>query len=221
MTAKSTAASIFRDTRGSRSIEISVPGAFTAVGFSGQQKNPRASAAERGRPSLFKTIDEDRRERHDHINRSGRSTYPGRISVLTSGATPEWASRFGSIGPTLDVPIFDRGRWKAVRLYDVRAQEAALAYQRTVLNALREVENAIAAYGADQQRRRWLDATVTENRDALMLSRQRNETGLSNFIDVLDAERTLQQNQLSLAESTTAVTTDLVGLYRALGGGWQ
>ena len=105
--------------------------------------------------------------------------------------------------------------------YDVRAQEAALAYQRTVLNALREVENAIAAYGADQQRRGWLDATVTENRDAVTLSRQRYETGLSNFIDVLDAERTLQQNQLSLADSTTAVTTDLVGLYRALGGGWQ
>jgi hypothetical protein len=91
MIAKSDAASIFRGTRGSRSIEISVPGAFTAVGFSGQQKNPGASAAERGRPSLFKTIDEDRRERHDHINRSGRSTYPGRISVLTSGATPHIA----------------------------------------------------------------------------------------------------------------------------------
>jgi len=88
MIAKSDAASIFRDTRDSGSIEISVPGAFTAVGFSGQQKNPGASAAERGRPSLFKTIDEDRRETHDHINRSGRSTYPGRISVLTSGATP-------------------------------------------------------------------------------------------------------------------------------------
>jgi hypothetical protein len=89
MIAESDAASIFRGTQGSGSIEISAPGAFTAVGFSGQQKNPRASAAERGRPSLFKTIDEDRRERHDHINRSGRATYPRRISVQTSGATPE------------------------------------------------------------------------------------------------------------------------------------
>jgi len=88
MIAKSAAASIVRDTRGSGSIEISVPGAFTAVGFSGQQKDPGASAAERGRPSLFKTIDEDRRERHDHINRSGKSTYPEEISVQTSGATP-------------------------------------------------------------------------------------------------------------------------------------
>jgi multidrug efflux system outer membrane protein len=145
----------------------------------------------------------------------------GGFQSETAGKLLEWTSRFGSMGPTLDLPVFDRGRWKTVRLYDVRAQEAALAYQRTVLNALREVENAIAAYGADQQRRTWLNATVTENRDALLLSRQRYETGLSNFIDVLDAERTLQQNQLSLADSTTAVTTDLVGLYRALGGGWE
>src|SRR5271154_2098716 len=94
MIAKSDAASIFRGTRGSRSIEISVPGASTAVGFCGQQKNPGASAAERSRPSLFKTIDEDRRERHDHINRSGKSTYPGRISVLTSGAPPLASRRF-------------------------------------------------------------------------------------------------------------------------------
>jgi hypothetical protein len=93
MIAKSDAASIFRDTRGSRSIEISAPGAFTAVGFSGQQKKPGASAAERGRPSLFKTIDEDRRQRHDYINRSGRSTYPRRISVPTSGAIPVYERR--------------------------------------------------------------------------------------------------------------------------------
>jgi hypothetical protein len=87
MIAKSDAASIFRGTRDSRSIEISAPGAFTALGYSGQQKNPGASAAKRGRPSLFKTIDEDRRERHDHINRSGRSTYLEEKSVQTSGAT--------------------------------------------------------------------------------------------------------------------------------------
>jgi hypothetical protein len=55
MIAQSHAVSIFRGTRGSRSIEISVPGAFTAVGFSGQRKKPGASAAERGRPSLFQT----------------------------------------------------------------------------------------------------------------------------------------------------------------------
>jgi outer membrane protein, multidrug efflux system len=148
-------------------------------------------------------------------------TAGGGYQSETAGSLVEWASRFGSFGPSLDVPIFDRGRWGAVRLYKVRAKEAALAYERTVLNALHEVENALTAYSADQQRRAWLEATVAQNRDVLMLSRQRYEIGLVNFIDVLDAERTLQQNELSLADSTTAVTTDLVRLYRTLGGGWQ
>jgi outer membrane protein, multidrug efflux system len=145
----------------------------------------------------------------------------GGFQSESSSSLIEWASRFGSIGPTLDLPIFDRGRWKTVRLYDVRAQQATLSYQRAVLNALHEVEDAMAAYGADQQRRAWLDATVTQNRETLSLSRQRYESGLANFIDVLDAERSLQQNQLSLVDSSTAVATDLVRLYRALGGGWQ
>jgi NodT family efflux transporter outer membrane factor (OMF) lipoprotein len=145
----------------------------------------------------------------------------GGLQSETTGKLLEWASRFGSLGPTVDLPIFDRGRWKTVQLYDVRAQEAALAYRRTVLAALHEVDNALAAYGDDQQRRAWLDATVGQNRDALALSRQRYESGVISFIDVLDVERTLQQNELSLTDSTTSVTTDLVRLYRALGGGWE
>jgi outer membrane protein, multidrug efflux system len=144
----------------------------------------------------------------------------GGFQSETTGNLLNWASRFGSLGPTLDLPIFDRGRWTAVHLYDVRAQEAALGYRRTVLNALHEVENSLAAYAADQQRRNWLVATVDQSFDALSLSRKRYASGLINFIDVLDAERSHQQNELALADSTTAVTTDLVALYRALGGGW-
>jgi NodT family efflux transporter outer membrane factor (OMF) lipoprotein len=145
----------------------------------------------------------------------------GGFQSETAGELLEWASRFGSMGPALDLPLFDRGRWKSVRLYDVRAQEAAVAYQHAVLQALHEVEGAVAALGADQQRRSWLDASVTQSRETLTLSRQRYQSGLANFIDVLDAERTLQQNRLSLADSTTAVAVDLVQLYRSLGGGWQ
>jgi outer membrane protein TolC len=145
----------------------------------------------------------------------------GGFQSETAGKLLDWASRFGSLGPSLDLPIFDRGRWKTVRLYDIRAQEAALAYQSAVLNALHEVENALAAYCGDQQRRAWLEATVAQNRDALELSKQRYASGVVTFIDVLDAERTFQQNELILADGNTVVTTDLVRLYRALGGGWQ
>jgi NodT family efflux transporter outer membrane factor (OMF) lipoprotein len=138
------------------------------------------------------------------------------ISQLT-----QWASRFVSIGPTLELPVFDLGRWKTIKVQDVRAKEAAVAYAATVLTALHEVENARAAYGADQDRRAWLDLTVAHNRDAWLLARQRYDGGVASFIEVLDAERTLQQNQLLLAESRTAVCDDLIRLYRALGGGWE
>lgn len=145
----------------------------------------------------------------------------GGFQSETGGNLLSWASRFGSFGPSLDLPVFDRGRFRTVRVYDVRAREAALAYERTVLGALREVEDAAAAYHADEERRAWLDGTVAQNRVALALSRQRYENGVMSFVDVLEVERTLQQNELALADSTAAASADLVRLYRALGGGWR
>jgi outer membrane protein TolC len=145
----------------------------------------------------------------------------GGFQSETMGNLTQWASRFGSIGPTLELPMFDLGRWRTVKVQDVRAREAALAYAATVLGALHEVENARAAYAADQDRRAWLESTVAQNHDAWTLARQRYEGGITTFIEVLDAERTLQQNQQLLADSRTAVGDDLVRLYRALGGGWE
>ena len=103
---------------------------------------------------------------------------------------------FGRIGPTFEMPIFDGSRWATVRLQNVRAQEAALDYERTVLSALHEVENALAAYKADRDRGVSLASAVEESRDALSLARERYSSGVANFIDVLDAERSLQQNEL-------------------------
>lgn len=133
----------------------------------------------------------------------------------------DWASRFLIAGPSIELPIFDAGRRRAtVRLQGVRAQEAALDYRRTVLSALHEVDNALAAYDADQSRRDLVAQAVARNREALDLARQRYAGGVASFITVLDAERTLQQNQLALADGEAAISTDLIGLYKALGGGW-
>ncbi len=152
-----------------------------------------------------------------------------RLTLSASGGTQsetgsdllKWASRFGSIGPSFELPLFDGSRWATVRLQNVKAQEAALDYERTVLSALHEIENALAAYKADHDRGVSLAAAVEESRDALSLARDRYSSGVANFIDVLDAERTLQQNELSLSTNTTAVATDVVAIYRALGGGWE
>lgn len=145
----------------------------------------------------------------------------GGLQSQTAGGLTDWASRFGNMGVGVQLPVFDRGRWKTVTLRNLRVREAALNYQRTVLEALHEVENVLAAYAADQDRRAWLARTVQQNHKVLELARLRYEHGLASFIDVLDAERTLQQNELSLIESGTAVDTDLVRLYRALGGNWD
>jgi outer membrane protein, multidrug efflux system len=133
-----------------------------------------------------------------------------------------WAGRFFSLGPSLDIPIFSGGARQAnVRLQDTKAQEAAIAYAGTVLSALHEVENALVAYGNEQSRRASLEATLAQNRTALALAQQRYQSGIAGFLDVLYAERTQQQTELSLTDSTATVSTDLVALYKALGGGWQ
>jgi outer membrane protein TolC len=133
-----------------------------------------------------------------------------------------WASRFVSVGPNLDLPILDGGRRQAtLRLEGVREQEAAIDYARTVLAALHEVENALIAYSTEQNRRASFEVAVAQNRDALTLSRARYASGITNFLDVLDAERNLQQTELALADSTATVSINLVALYKALGGGWE
>jgi NodT family efflux transporter outer membrane factor (OMF) lipoprotein len=148
-------------------------------------------------------------------------TGAGGLQSETAGEVTEWASRFFTLGPTLELPVLDRGQWRTVSLQRVRAREAAVLYAGTVLNALQEVENARAAYDADQDRDARLGATVEQDRDALDLTRQRYGSGVASFIEVLDAERSLRQNELSRAQSATVVGEDLVSLYRALGGGWE
>jgi outer membrane protein TolC len=81
--------------------------------------------------------------------------------------------------------------------------------------------NHLAAYGADQTRRAALGDAVLRDRDAVDLVLKRYASGVTSFIEVLDAERTLQQNQLSLTDGSTAVSIDLVVLFKALGGGWD
>jgi NodT family efflux transporter outer membrane factor (OMF) lipoprotein len=133
-----------------------------------------------------------------------------------------WAAAFYAIGPTVTIPIFEGGRLHAtVKLQETQEKQAALDYAKTVLSAVHDVENALITYSTEQQHRQALEATVAENKRAVALAQQRYRDGLTTFLDVLDAERNLLATQSTLADSTTAVSTDLVGLYKALGGGWQ
>jgi NodT family efflux transporter outer membrane factor (OMF) lipoprotein len=133
-----------------------------------------------------------------------------------------WGAQQYSVGPSLTLPIFEGGQLKyTLDLRKAQQQEAAVTYQQTVLRAFHDVDNALTAYAAEQQRRGQLAKAVEQGRQALDLARQQYAQGLTNFLDVLTAQRTLFSDEQQYADSTTAVSTNLVQLYKALGGGWE
>jgi NodT family efflux transporter outer membrane factor (OMF) lipoprotein len=134
----------------------------------------------------------------------------------------EPGSRFWSIGPSVQWKALDFGRVRAEVNAQTAVQEAALAaYQKAVLVSLQEAENAIVAYAQEQNRHRALTEAVAQNRRALELADSLYKCGRVNFLDVLDARRTLYQSDDQLALSDQSVSLDLVVLYKALGGGWE
>lgn len=133
-----------------------------------------------------------------------------------------WDSRMYSGGPSISLPIFEGGRLRyTLDLRKAQQQEAAVVYQQTVLQAFHDVDNALTAYAAEQQRRDALARAVTQAQRAVGIARQQYTQGLGTFLDVLTAQRTLFAAQQQFADSTTTVSTNLVQLYKALGGGWE
>jgi outer membrane protein TolC len=125
-------------------------------------------------------------------------------------------------GPSISIPIFEGGRLKyTLDLRKAQQQEAAVQYQQVVLQAFHDVDNALTAYSSEQLRRDQLAKSVDQARKALGLARQQYVQGLGTFLDVLTAQRTMFQFEQQYADSTTTVSTNLVQLYKALGGGWE
>ena len=90
-----------------------------------------------------------------------------------------------------------------------------------MLNALQDVKSSLVAYAKEQVHRKALQDTVAANERAVDISKRLYSAGSTNFLNVLDAERSLLSSQDALVRSDSAVTTDLVSLYKALGGGWE
>jgi outer membrane protein TolC len=129
---------------------------------------------------------------------------------------------FFAVGPAISLPIFTGGRIRSnVAVQNARWKQTQILYQSTVLNSLEETENALVNYSQEQERRDRLQAAVSQNQTALELSRELYTSGLGDFLAVLDAQRQLYGNEDLLAQSQTAVTTNLIALYKALGGGWE
>jgi NodT family efflux transporter outer membrane factor (OMF) lipoprotein len=133
-----------------------------------------------------------------------------------------WNNSFWSFGPGVTWSILDSGRILSnVQLQGANTDQAVTAYRKTVLNALLEVQTVLISYAAEQHRRVALQQAVAANQLAVKLATRRYDQGLTDFLAVLDAERTLFSAQDSLVLSNQAVGTDAVALYRSLGGGWE
>jgi NodT family efflux transporter outer membrane factor (OMF) lipoprotein len=131
-------------------------------------------------------------------------------------------SRFWSFGPSVTWRIFAAGQIRAnIRVQDARQQEAFIQYRQAVLQSLQDVENALVAYEHEQVRRRSLAQAVDSARRAASLALRLHDAGVVDFLNVLNAQQSLYLAQVQLAQSEQAVATDLVALYKALGGGWE
>ena len=131
-------------------------------------------------------------------------------------------NKFWSFGPSVTWPIFAGGRiyWN-IKIQDALQEQALLTYEKTVLTALKDVETALVAYAKQQETRKSLSEAVVNNRKAVDLATQLYLAGRSDFLNVLIAQRSLFATEDALAQSTAAVDTNLIALYKALGGGWE
>jgi multidrug efflux system outer membrane protein len=127
-----------------------------------------------------------------------------------------------SFGPAITWSALDIGHVLArIKAANARAEAQVANYEKTVLNALEETENALVDFGQEQRRRDYLRSSDRSATEAMALARQRYEGGVADFLPVLDAQRTQLSIQAQLAASETRTATSLVAIYKALGGGWQ
>jgi NodT family efflux transporter outer membrane factor (OMF) lipoprotein len=160
---------------------------------------------------------------------AARAEYLPRITVgaragYLGTAVDELFKRANSrllLGPVMTFPLFDIGRVRErVQVAQAGQDEAQASYNATVLRALEESEGSLVTYDRAHARLSILESAVRSSSRAADLAQQRFEAGLTDFLQVLDAERTLldAENQLALGHTTAA--TALVAVYKAVGGTW-
>jgi multidrug efflux system outer membrane protein len=137
---------------------------------------------------------------------------------LRDSSSPRTQTMSG--GPRISWAIFDPTVRPNIEVQTALQEQALIKYKAAVLGSLEEVENALVAYAQEQQRRDNLQQATEAARAAAELAQDKYQAGLIDFSNVLDAERSLLSFQDQLAQSNGTVTSNLIRLYKALGGGW-
>jgi NodT family efflux transporter outer membrane factor (OMF) lipoprotein len=143
------------------------------------------------------------------------------LESISTGDFFQYSSRAWSFGPSVSWNIFDAGAIRQnIKVQTARQEQALIQYESAVLQALEEVENVLVAYAKEQDRRDFLAKAEAAAERATLLAQDQYEAGLVDFNNVLDTQRSLLILQDQLAQSEGTVTSNLVRLYKALGGGW-
>lgn len=127
-----------------------------------------------------------------------------------------------SFGPQIQWPIFSAGRIRReIEIQGEVQEQALIAYEATLLGALEDVENSIVAFGEERLRLEALRESADAARNAASTATARYEAGMSPFLEVLDAQRTQLAAEDAVASSEGTLLSNLIRLYKALGGGWE
>jgi NodT family efflux transporter outer membrane factor (OMF) lipoprotein len=149
--------------------------------------------------------------------------------ALTAGAGAQSAtignvpgSHIWSVGPSVYWPLLDFGSLDAlVSVADLKTHEQLVSYKRTVFDAVRDADTAIGNFAAEQDRLKNLDVAMVASERAVSLASQRYDRGLTDFLNVVDAERQEYELENEYAVTQQSAADAFVSLYRALGGGWE
>ena len=119
-------------------------------------------------------------------------------------------------------PIFSNNHIRTnIHAQNTRQKQTLRQYEKAVLTALEEVENALSAHTREQRRQESLRASVAANRRALELATDRYSSGLESFLSVLDAQRSVYAAEDQLVQSERSAVVALISVYKSLGGGWS
>jgi NodT family efflux transporter outer membrane factor (OMF) lipoprotein len=138
------------------------------------------------------------------------------------GTTPSVSKHIWSFGPGAEWPLLDFGAIDArVDIADLEARASLVNYRKTILNAVQQVDASLDAYEAQEVRMEKLSAAMIAGQRAVDLANERYNRGLTDFLNVVDAERQFYDLQEQYAEAQVAQGEQFVQLYKSLGGGWQ
>ncbi|WP_158912770.1 efflux transporter outer membrane subunit [Caulobacter sp. S45] len=153
-----------------------------------------------------------------------RVTVTGFVGLLTGDVSNLFAknSQAWTVSPAVTWPALDIGSQLAqLRAQKAKGHESQLAYEKTVLGAIEDLQDALTNYKLRQTELSKLVEEVDGARKAADLARMRYQAGGSDYLRVLDAERVQLQGEDALTQAQTASNTDIVAIYKALGGGWS